>query len=940
MTIQSWEQVKELLHQAMQLDPEQRAPFLDKACSSDVALRAEVESLRLAGEAVPVSFLQSAPPGVESERTNPAGGLEAGQIFARHFQLVRKLGEGGMGQIWLAEQTSPVRRQVALKLIKAGMYDQAVLQRFQAERQSLAIMDHPAIAKVFDAGSTPAGQPYFVMEYVPGLPITNYCDQKRLSARERLALLVKVCEGVQHAHQKAIIHRDLKPSNILVVEVDGQPVPRIIDFGIAKAISQASADEMLVTRAGVMVGTPGYMSPEQADPSVPDIDTRTDVYSLGVVLYELLTGVLPFDVRQWKTKPFHEVLRQLHEDDPPSPSTRISRDPISISTAASRTTDPQQLASLLRGDLDCITLKALEKDRSRRYGTPSDLSADIGRYLRNEPVTARPASAAYRTKKYVQRHKFGVAAVGAMVLLLVAFGVMQAVQLRRTTRERDRANRERDRATRVTDFMTGMFKVSDPSEARGNSITAREILDKASKDMGTGLAKDPEVQSQMMEVMSRTYTNLGLYARAHELAKSALDVQLRFLGPDDPKTLESTAQLGWILDYEGQYAEAEKIERQALAGDRRILGVEDPITLETMDRLAVVLGHEGHYDDEEKLEREAIEVGTRRLGRENEQVLRARSNLGVALWNQARYAEAEQEYRQLLDADLHVLGPDDPRTLKAMGNLGLSLKSQGRFAEAEPLYRDVLARTQRVLGPNHPDTAFEMDRLANLLAAEGRLADAEKLSREELAIRSRTLGPDHTRTLISKINLSDELYEEGHIHEAEKLQREALATQIRVHGSENVDSLIFKTYLARTLTEEGHYREAEKLARETYEVQRHSLGPQHPDTLDTLRQLGKALAYSHRYSEASRLFRDAIEKGSKSGAQGNPFSVWYSFACVAAAANQSDDALQYLHEAVNRGYKDVDGLMSDDDLKNLHPNPKFQQFVATLKHSPAKVQTQ
>jgi eukaryotic-like serine/threonine-protein kinase len=257
------------------------------------------------------------------------------------YRLIRKLGEGGMGQVWLAEQSAPVKRQVALKIIKAGRYGDSAFLRFNLERQTLAIMDHPAIAKVFDAGSTPAGQPYFVMEYVPGSLITNYCDQKRLPASERLALLVKVCEGVQHAHQKAIIHRDLKPSNILVVEVDGKPLPRIIDFGIAKAVSQQSEDETLVTRAGGMVGTPGYMSPEQADPSIPDVDTRTDVYSLGVVLYELLTSVLPFDVKHWQTKPFHEILRQLHEDDPPSPSTRISGDPALTTTAANRNTDPR-----------------------------------------------------------------------------------------------------------------------------------------------------------------------------------------------------------------------------------------------------------------------------------------------------------------------------------------------------------------------------------------------------------------------------------------------------------------------------------------------------------------------------------------------------------------------------------------------------------------------
>lgn len=944
MTIESWERVKELLHRAMQLAPEQRAGFLDEACPSDAALRAEVESLLLAGEDVRSGFLQSPPlaEGIASDgdRFSAVGTLEAGQIFEQRFQLVRKLGEGGMGQVWLSEQISPVRRQVALKLIKAGMYDEAVVQRFQAERQSLAIMDHPAIAKVLDAGATPQGQPYFVMEYVPGLPITEYCDQKKLKIRDRLELFIQACEGVQHAHQKAIIHRDLKPANILVVEVDGKPVPRIIDFGLAKAITPQADGQSLFTLVGHFVGTPGYMSPEQADPEVQDIDTRTDVYSLGVVLYVLLAGLRPFESKQ-RQQPLDELLRKLREEEPPSPSAKVSADrDTSSATAEARGTEPRQLVSLLRGDLDWITMKALEKDRARRYGAPSELVADIRRYLNHEPVMARPASAGYRLRKYVRRHRVAVSAAAGLVLFLAAFSVLQTLELRRITRERDRANRERDRATRITDFMTGMFKVSDPNEAHGNSVTAREILDKASHDMGTGLAKDPEVQSQMMQVMASTYMNLGLYARAHELAKGALDVRQRLLGPDDLRTLESIDQLGWILDQEGHYAEAEQLERQALAGERRILGASDPITLKTTDNLAVVLGQQGHYDEDEKLVRQVIEIGSRGPDPENEQILRAKANLGVALWNQGRYVEAEQEYRQMLDVDRRIFGPDDPRTLKTMGNLGLALKSQGRLAEAEPLYREVLARTERVLGPEHPDTAFDMDRLAILLAAEGHLADAEKFSREELAIRLRTLGPEHTRTLVSKINLSDELFKEGHIQEAEKLQREVLATQIRARGPENVDTLIFETYLARTLTKEGHFLEAEKIARETYEVQRRSLGPQHPDTLDTLRELGKAIAYNHRYTEASKLFRDAIEEESPSAGQGNRWSVWYAFACVAVAANHPDDALQYLHEAINRGYKDADGLMADDDLKRLRQDPQFQKLIAELKHPPAKPQNQ
>lgn len=327
MTVDNWEHVKELLDRAIDLAPEQRSRFLDEVCASDGALRAELESLLSAGEELSDDFLQSPLSGElsrELERMEAIGSLAAGQIVAQRFRLIRRLGEGGMGQVWLAEQISPVRRQVALKLIKAGMYDEAVVQRFQSERQSVAIMDHPTIAKVFDAGTTPQGQPYFVMEYVPGLPITGYCDLKKVTIGDRLELFIQACEGVQHAHQKAIIHRDLKPSNILVVEVDGKPVPRIIDFGLAKASIPQAADESLLTQLGQFLGTPGYMSPEQVDLNAQDVDTRTDVYSLGVVLYVLLTGLQPFETRRGQKPSLEEWLRQLREEEPPNPSSKVS----------------------------------------------------------------------------------------------------------------------------------------------------------------------------------------------------------------------------------------------------------------------------------------------------------------------------------------------------------------------------------------------------------------------------------------------------------------------------------------------------------------------------------------------------------------------------------------------------------------------------------------
>jgi serine/threonine protein kinase len=672
---EQWKNLKELFGAVLECEPERRSEFLQRACGSDGELRCELESLLSAYENS--SELSQSP--------WPIGAAEAAAPqFIGPYHLLEKLGEGGMGQVWLAEQSAPVRRRVALKLIRTGFYDNALLQRFQAEKQSLALMDHPAIAKVFDAGTTEAGQPYFVMEYVPGFPITEYCDQKKLSIRERIELFIQVCEGVQHAHQKAIVHRDIKPANILVVEVDGTARPRIIDFGLAKAIASQSLGETLFTQAGAFLGTPGYMSPEQADPGVQDIDTRTDVYSLGVVLYVLLTGCEPFDTGACKKLPFDEVLRRLREEEAPTPSTRLSSAHEESGPAASaRGTEPRQLANQLRGDLDWITMKAVVKDRNRRYGTPTELAADLRRYLENEPVVARPASAGYRLQKYVRRHRVAVAFAIVIGALLVSFGVVQAMQLRRITRERDRANR-------VSAFMTNMFKLSDPTEVHASNVSTRDVLDKASKDIETSLSGDPEMQGQLMRVMGNAYKNMGVNDRAESLLVRAVQVDRRSFGPSNAETLAAMTDLAWTLNQEGRVQEAEKLQREALQIEEQKLGRDDPTTLGTKMGLAVTLDQEGRYGEAEKVARETLAAQRRVLGPENLKTIVSTDNLAETLVYERHDEEAEQILRSNLVTVVRVFGPDHPELANIRYSLGCIALHHGQRDEAIDLFRSAV----------------------------------------------------------------------------------------------------------------------------------------------------------------------------------------------------------------------------------------------------------
>jgi serine/threonine protein kinase/tetratricopeptide (TPR) repeat protein len=691
------------------------------------------------------------------------------------YRLVRRLGEGGMGVVWLAEQQAPIRRRVALKIIKQGMDTRQVVARFETERQVLARLDHPHIARVYDAGVTNRGRPYFVLEYVPGVPITEYCDEHRLSVAERIALFLEVCEGVQHAHRNAIIHRDLKPHNVLVAVQEDRPVPKIIDFGVAKATDQTHAEHTIFTQLGQMVGTPEYMSPEQAAMSSLDIDTRTDLYSLGVLLYELLTGHLPFDSHELRQQSIDEIRRRIREDEPPLPSARVSRlgDETRV-VARSQRSSPGKLISQLRGDLDWIVMKALDKDRNRRYGSPTELADDLRRHLNDEPVLASPPSLLYRGRKFVRRHTVGVAFATVTALLLVILAVTSTLQAGRIARERDRANAEAESARQVSEFLVGLFRVSEPGENRGSAITAREILDAGVARVRLDLAGQPATRATMMRTMGRVYTELSLFGEAESLLREAVALGAADPAVDRREHARGLYELAKLCAWTDRDAEAEELARRSLALREAALGREHPEVAESLNALGIALEHQGRLDAAAAAHERALRIREQAFGSDSEEVAITVHNLAIVHYFRGDLAAAERLYRRAADLELARGGRLNHGYATSLHTLAIVYQDQGRLDEALALEQDALAIREEVLGPDHHHVALSLCTLGSILRELGRPAEGEAPGRRALAIGETTLGFDHPETAWMRHNLVQTLAASGDLDRAAAVLEAAL----------------------------------------------------------------------------------------------------------------------------------------------------------------------
>lgn len=816
----------------------------------------------------------------------------------------------------MAEQEEPVRRRVALKIIKLGMDTRQVIARFEAERQALAMMDHPNIARVFDAGATDTGRPYFVMELVRGVPITEYCDQHNMSCNERLALFVQVCGAVQHAHQKGVIHRDLKPNNILVTRIDDRPAPKVIDFGIAKATRRQLVEHTMFTEFGQFIGTPAYMSPEQADPIGEDIDTRSDVYSLGVVLYQLLTGVTPIDIKTMRAAAINEIKRIIREVDPPRPSTRLSGLGESLDTIArQRALEPRRLGTLLRGDLDWIIMKALEKDRSRRYETASGFAADVERYLHHEPVVASPPSRVYRLRKFTVRHGGVVTAAAIVAIALIVgvlgttYGMLQArrqrsialVNAQQAMRERDRAVAAeadaRQRAAeveQVATFQARQFSGIDiPLAATQLRV---DLLEKVRLAATEAKLSAPDVDARVSvtqeSIAGADLAGVVLHSFETSVFVPALAaIEKQFAGQPVVRAhlqqtiAQATRELGML-----QFAEAP--QRAALEARKAALGPKSADTFDSMTQMGTLQRALGRLSDAEAYIGPALAGLRQAAGDDDPRTLTCLQAFGALRQLQGRFDDAAACYRECLDRSARVFGPDDRLTLESAANLGYLLGVQGNLDEAETLLKQALDGRSRTLGPDNAATLQTMNSLGALMRSRNRLDEAEKYYSEALATRRRTLGDDHPHTLSSLDNMGGVRYSQGRYEESLELATRAYEGRLRLLGSSHVDTLHSAFNIGALCLKLSRLDDAEQSLRRARDGFNRLLGADAPDTIEATYRLALVLTDEERCVEAERLLRETVGGATMGFGPAHPRTIQavFSLADLLERVNRAGEA--------------------------------------------------
>ncbi len=837
-----WRRIDKLFNAAADLPPSDRSNYLERECDGDSDLRAEVESL-LAADADGETDFRAAIADAARDVVQDDGGRQGGPAgvgdVIGDYRLIRKLGEGGMGAVYLGERADEqFTILAAVKLLRSAAAHSETLARFRSERQILANLNHPFIARLLDGGAAPDGSPYVVMEYVDGLSLVEYCDRAGLPVRERLALFRKVLEAVDYAHRNLIVHRDLKPANILVT---GDGTPKLLDFGIAKILGENAAGPAVTGPLG-RVMTPAYASPEQV--LGRNVGLGSDVYSLGVTLYELLVGAPPY--RLDGATP-GEIERTVCEADPPPPSRAVPDDP---EVARQRGVSADELRRSLRGELDDILLTALAKDPEKRYPSAERFSADLRRWLEGLPVMAVRQTWAYRAGKFVRRNKAAVAAAAVFLLLLGSYAASVTFLAGRLEQERDSARRERDRAAQTVSFLADIFRISDPGETRGNRVTAREILDWGAEKAELELDAQPQLQAELLDTIGVVYRNLGLYAEADRRIARALELRRSQQPPDIRNIAASLNHLAKVRHDLGRYQDAEPLYRESLDLTRALAPEGDAAVAQNLNDLAMLARDQGDYNQAEALAREALALRRRVFGGERPEVSAALHNLGTVLYRQGDYPAAEELFREALELDRAIRGDLHPDVAAGLSSLGALLRQTGRREEAEQSFREALSTIRELYGDRHTGVANSLRNLAEIRREQGRLDEARDNLEEALRLDRELYGKSHPSVAADLNLLGMLLQQRGDDPGAKRRFEESLEMRraLLPAGSPPIANSLLG--LGSVLTNTGRPGEAEPLLSEALEIFSGALPADHWQIAETRAILGLCLTLSGRYVDA------------------------------------------------------------------------------------------